>query len=467
MRRLLLAIATILASFYASSQPTTQILGEWNGVLKIQGMQLRIVFHIDETDNGLSSTMDSPDQRAFGIATTSTELTGSSLKISITNINAEFSGVLANGEIEGTFNQAGMDIPLKLTRQKFTAVKPYRPQTPRKPYPYISEDVTFSNPNANITLAGTLTLPSKEGKFPVVVFISGSGPQNRDEELFDHKPFLVIADYLARNGIAALRFDDRGTAESGGTFRGATTADFATDVESAIAYLKTRKEVDPNKIGLIGHSEGGIIAPLVASRTNDLKFIVLLAGTGIRGDKLMLLQQELILRASGASENCIKKTCETNNELFKMVMKSNNNTKLAANITNKINGIIESDTSFTIPNGMSNDDYISATVKQITDPWIQYFLKYDPANALRKTKCAVLAINGDKDLQVPAEVNLNAIKLALEKGGNTNVITKQFPDLNHLFQKCKTGHPSEYAQIEQTISIEVLEYITKWIGNNY
>jgi hypothetical protein len=309
-----------------------------------------------------------------------------------------------------------------------------------------------------------LTLPAKVGIFPVVVLISGSGPQNRDEELLGHKPFLVLSDYLTRNGIAVLRYDDRGVAKSEGDFKTATSLDFASDAEAAVSYLKTRKEIDKKKIGLIGHSEGGIIAPMVASKSKDISFIVLLAGTGIPGNQILLLQQELIGKASGASESDLYKSHEINSAIFDIVIKSNNTDTLRNELTGFLMQKLKESANSQKPEGISDSDFVKSQVDQISTPWMQYFIKYDPAPTLERVKCRVLALNGEKDLQVPANENLPAIKSDLLKSGNKNVTTKEFPNLNHLFQECKTGLPAEYAQIEQTISPVVLVEIVKWIG---
>ena len=460
MKTISILIITLLISITATAQ---DIIGKWNGVLKVQGTQLRLVFNVTKSENGLTSTMDSPDQGANGIPVTKTTFENSKIKFEVANARIEYDGELNGDEITGTFKQGGQVFPMNLSRKAIEKEVVKRPQEPSKPYSYYSEDVTFQNPKANISLAGTLTLPEKEGVFPVVVLITGSGPQNRDEELVGHKPFLVISDYLTKNGIAVLRYDDRGVGQSKGDFKTATTTDFATDVESAITYLKTRKEINKKQIGLVGHSEGGLIAPMVASKSKDVSFIVLLAGTGIQGDKLLLLQQELIAKANGASESDIKKSVQANANLFKMVLQSNDNQKLKADLTNKINEIVKNDNSSEIPKGMTKDQYIALQVDQITSPWMEYFMKYNPVPALEKVKCAVLAVNGEKDLQVPPKENLIAIKNALAKGRNKNVTTIEFPNLNHLFQECKTGSPNEYASIEQTFSPRALAEITQWI----
>jgi pimeloyl-ACP methyl ester carboxylesterase len=278
-----------------------------------------------------------------------------------------------------------------------------------------------------------------------------------------HKPFLVLSDYLTKNGIAVLRYDDRGTAKSKGIFSKATSFDFSNDAEAAFSYLLTRKEIIPNKIGLVGHSEGGLIAPMIAARNNNIGFVVMLAGTGLSGDQIMLLQQELIARADGSSEADIQKTKKVNKAVFDIVRKNEIANNLNSELSNYLKIELEKDTTLTKSLGMNIDDYIKSTLKQITSPWFQYFLKYDPQTALTQVKCPVLAINGEKDLQVPPKENLEAIKKALKKGGNKNFVTKELPGLNHLFQICKTGSPLEYNDIEQTLSPLALEEVLQWI----
>ena len=451
----------ILATLTGTAQDIT---GQWNGILKVSGIQLRIVFNITKTDTGYISTMDSPDQGATGIPVTSTTFENAILNLIVSNAGIEYQGEFKEDSIVGTFKQRGKSLALNLKKDFIAKPVLVRPQEPVKPYPYYSEEVIFRNEKANIKLAGTLTLPEKEGNFPVVVLITGSGAQNRDEELMGHKPFLVLSDYLTRNGIGVLRYDDRGTAQSEGDFKNATSLDFASDVEAAIAYLKTRKEINKKKIGLIGHSEGGIIAPMAASKSKDVNFIVLLAGTGIQGNQLLLLQQELIGKASGVSESDLQKSREINSAAFNIVIKSTNTETLKADLTSFLTQKLRESPDNQMPEGMSESDFIKAQVDQITSPWMQYFIKYDPAPTLEKVKCRVLALNGEKDLQVPPRQNLPAIKAALIKGGNNKVTTIELPNLNHLFQECKTGSPGEYAQIEQTFSPIALEEITRWIN---
>jgi len=461
MKKAILILTAAFCSFFMYSQDIT---GDWNGILKVQGTQMRLVFHITKTDSGYLSTMDSPDQKAFEIPVTSTKFENSILKIEVANLKIEYSGELdAAHKIVGTFKQAGMVLPMDLSKEKVEKEIIIRKQEPTKPYPYYTEEVKFKNINDNITLAGTLTLPAKEGVFPVVILITGSGPQNRDEEIMGHKPFLIIADHLTRNGIAVLRYDDRGTAESEGKFGFATTQDFATDVMAAINYLKTRKEINKKQIGLIGHSEGGIIAPMVAAKSKDVNFIVLLAGTGIRGNELLLLQQELIGRAEGASEEELKKAKETNTAAFDIILNNDNAELIKSKLTEFMTQVVKDLPESEKPQGTKEADLVKQQVAQITSPWMLYFIKYNPSLVLKDVKCSVLALNGDKDLQVPSKVNLEAIKNGLQKGGNKNVTTKELPGLNHLFQECTTGSPTEYANIEQTFSPIALNEISDWI----
>lgn len=448
--KILFALATF--PLFSSAQ---NITGDWFGTLKVQaGISIRIVFHITKTPNGFSSTMDSPDQGAHGIPVPSTAFNNPTLKLEIPAAKIVYTGELKDSKISGIFNQNGLSIPLNLSRTPETTILK-RPQEPVKPYPYYSEEVSFKNDKANVTLAGTLTLPKKAGKFPAVILITGSGAQNRDEEMLGHKPFLVISDYLTRNGIAVLRYDDRGTAKSTGDFHSGTTADFATDAESAFAYLQTRKEINAKEIGLIGHSEGGTIAPIVASRNKNIAFIVMLAGPGMQGNQLILLQKEKIDRMSKIPDSTIAKEKLILNNAYNIVMKSfSSDTTLRLKILNFLKSQYGNDLSESTANYMTTF---------IVNPWFIYFLKLNPIPYLEKLNCPVLAMNGGIDLQVPAKENLEAIEAALKQGGNKNVTIKEFPGLNHLFQESATGLPSEYAKIEQTFSPKVLQYMTEWI----
>jgi len=315
-----------------------------------------------------------------------------------------------------------------------------RPQEPTKPFSYHSEDVRFQNRKANITLAGTLTLPTTSGNYPVVILISGQGPHNRDEETYGHKPFLIIADYLTKKGIAVLRFDDRGIGQSSGDFTSATSLDFVTDIESAVSYLKSRKEIDKNKIGLIGHSEGGLIAPIVAAKSQDVAFIVLLAGMGLPGDKLMLMHEELIERAMGVPEAEIQKSKNFIADISKLLSKSKDPQIFKADLVEYAKQNFENIPTYIKPPEMTKEEYISAQIDRFSSPWWQFVLRYNPATSLEKVTCPVLALNGEKDLQVPSKENLAAISNALKNGNNENVTIKELPNLNHFFRNAKQGH---------------------------
>ncbi len=411
------------------------------------------MFHIVNTADGLTATLDSPDQGAKGIPTTSVTREGASLKIEVKSLGGAFEGKIATdlSTIDGNFTQLGSTHPLILKRVKDQAeLELKRPQNPVKPYPYRDEDVSYDNKAQKVTLAATLTIPQGKGPFPAVVLITGSGPQDRDESLMGHKPFLVLSDYLTRHGIAVLRADDRGTAKSTGTFAGATTADFATDTEAGIAYLKTRSEVDPHKIGLVGHSEGGDIAPLIAARNKDVAFIVMMAGTGVPGDQILVAQGEAIEVASGKSPEVAAKDAAKERELLTLVETEKDDSVLEKKLREKLAGEVP-------------EAQIGAQIKEITSPWFRYFLIYDPATALRKVTCPVLVLNGEKDKQVLPSQNLPPIRKALEEAGNKHFEIDELPGLNHLFQTAKTGAIFEYSQIEETMSPVVLGKIANWI----
>jgi pimeloyl-ACP methyl ester carboxylesterase len=435
--------------------PPSDIDGTWLGTLEVGGIKLRVVFHILNTADGLTATMDSPDQGVNGVPATGVTRKGSSLKIELKQKNAAYEGKLSPdlATIDGTYTWRAGNLPLVLKRVKdaSTLERHPRPQDPVKPYPYREEDVSYDNNTAQgVTLAGTLTVPPGKGLFPAVLLIPGSGPHDRDETLLGHKVFLVLADYLTRKGIVVLRGDDRGVGKSTGNLADATTADLATDAEAGVAYLKTRSEVDPHKIGLIGHSEGGLIAPMVAARNADVAFIVMMAGPGVPGDEILVEQVLLISEASGASHDVAEKNATAEREVVTLVKQEKDNAVLEKDLREKLAGKIP-------------EAQIDPTIKQLTSPWVRYFIAYDPAPALRKVKCPVLAINGEKDVQVPPKQNLPAIRRALEEGGNQHAEADELPGLNHLFQTAKTGVPSEYSEIEETMSPAAMEKIASWI----
>jgi fermentation-respiration switch protein FrsA (DUF1100 family) len=431
----------------------SEIDGTWMGTLDTGAIKLRVVFHIVNTEDGLTATMDSPDQGAMGLPVTSVMRDGTSLKMAAKGIGGVFEGKIADGlsSIDGTWMQGGGSFPLALKRVKDQSeLERKRPQNPTKPYPYREEEVSYGNEVQNVKLAATLTIPPGKGPFPGVVLITGSGPQDRDESLMGHKPFLVLSDYLTRKRIAVLRADDRGTGKSTGNFADATTADFATDTEAGVAYLKTRSEVDPHRIGLIGHSEGGVIAPMVAARNPDVAFIVMMAGSGVPGDEILVAQLQAIEEASGKSHEEATKDAAKEREILTLVETEKDEAMLEKELKAKMSGEVSA-------------AQVGAEIKVLTSPWFRYFMTYDPAAALHKVTCPVLAINGEKDTQVPPKQNLPAIRKALEQAGNKHFEVDELSGMNHLFQTAKTGAPSEYAEIEETMSPVALDRMASWI----
>ncbi|MBA4323338.1 MAG: alpha/beta hydrolase, partial [Odoribacter sp.] len=314
----------------------------------------------------------------------------------------------------------------------------------------------------NIQLAGTLTIPKGEGPFPAVILITGSGPQNRDEELLGHKPFLIISDWLTRKGIAVLRYDDRGVSKSQGDYATATSADLATDAGAAFNFLKNNPKINPKAIGLIGHSEGGLIAPIVAASNPGIAFIVSLAGMGVTGEQISIRQTQEFARQSGMSEDQIKETTELNKRLYGVLRKEKDNNKAEAEIVAIYKEFLEQKKT-------SKED----TEKAVIDlkakfgapsyTWLRYYFVTEPAIFWKKVKCPVLALNGEKDLQVDADENLPAIEKAVKSSGNKKVTAIKLPGLNHLFQHCTTGMISEYQAIEETFSPEALKIVSGWI----
>lgn len=450
-------------SFCSSYQPQSDLEGSWAGTLKISSVQLRIVFNVSKDSLGnLTANLDSPDQGAYGIAVDEVLVKDDSVKFIVRVVNGFYAGKIFpdSMKIIGVWNQGGMALPLDLIKSE-KVEKPKRPQEPKEPYPYRSEEVKFVNPETEDTLAGTLTLPDDTGPFTGLILVTGSGPQDRNEELLGHKPFLVLADYLTRNGIAVLRYDDRGIGESTGDFRNATSEDFADDAIAAVEFLKARKDI--NKLGIAGHSEGGLIAPMVTVQSDDIDFIVLIAGTGIPGDSILMLQTELILRAEGMDEQSIKKDLAVYRGLYSVLESEKDDEAIKQKLTNILNNSYELLSEEEKAEFGSKELMIEAQLGVLLSPWFKYFVNYDPYPTLTKVKCPVLAINGEKDLQVPPKENLSAIEKALKEGGNKNYKIVEMPGLNHLFQHSKTGSPSEYGSIEETFSEDAMKVISDWI----
>lgn len=471
MKQLFKIICLVFLCFSANIF-SQNIVGDWYGKLELPGMNLRILFHVTESEGIYTTTMDSPDQGANDIPTTATTFNKNILSIHIENMGISYKGTLKNKTITGIFIQNGHEISLTLSKEITKAViQKRRPQDPIKPYKYHSEEVFFLNKKANnIKLAGTLTLPKNVKKPAVVILISGSGPQNRDEEIkmFNHRPFLVLSDYLTNKGIAVLRFDDRGVADSEGDREHATSADYATDVEAAVAYLKTRADiVDTSKIGLIGHSEGGLIATMVASEDKNIGYIVLLASPGVSGDKVLLSQTRKAGELAGVSVKVLDLNERLSKELF-LIVKNETNTKKI-----KEKAIVYL-TTFKNENSISESEKSSLSKKKIekqansiTSDWICFFIRTNPSVFLQKINCPVLAINGEKDFQVLPKLNLEGISKALKKAKNKDITIQEIKGLNHLFQTAITGSASEYKAIEETFSPTALKIIADWINKRF
>ena len=433
-----------------------EIVGDWFGTLEAPG--LPVIFHISETDGSLTATLDSPSQGAAGIPIDSVVFDNGHLSLRIAAIGGGYEGQLgSDGTIVGSWSQGGLTLDLTLERNREAAAAPNRPQEPQEPFPYEAETVRIVSSVPGVILAGTLTLPPAEASSPAVILISGSGPQDRDETLLGHRPFLVLADHLTRQGVAVLRLDDRGVGESTGVFATATTSDFAADILAAVEFLDRRPDIGP--IGLIGHSEGGLVAPMVANRAPGVNFVVLMAGPGLTGEEILYRQGVLIIKANGGSDEAAETNREAQAALF-AVVKEEEDVEVARVRLRDI--LLESLAQVTA--GDENlESQVQAQLAQLTQPWFRYFLTYDPLPALRELDCPVLAINGEKDTQVPPKENLEAIRRALGEGGNADFDIVELPGLNHLFQTADTGSPNEYASIEETMSPRALQTMTNWI----
>jgi pimeloyl-ACP methyl ester carboxylesterase len=440
--------------------------GIWTGALNVMGTRLRIVFKVVKNpDGGWKTTLDSPDQGARDIPVSETVVRGDSLILNVAVAMGKYEGFMkADGDtLEGKWTQRGTSLPLQLVRTQ-SIPETRRPQEPLPPYPYVSEEVQFHNEEAGIDLAGTFTRPSGNGPFPAVALLTGSGAQDRDETIFGHKPFLVLADHLTRNGIAVLRFDDRGVGKSSGGMQNATTLDFVTDALAAVNYLKSRSDVNLMRIGLAGHSEGGMIAPLAASRNGDISFLVLLAGPGLRGDSLLFLQGEAIMKAAGSDPQSISKNLEIQKRLFAVVETESDTAAAALKIRGLLEEVLRELTDEEKQQTGFSEETIPLQVRQVNSAWIRFFLTYDPAKVLEKIRIPVLALWGEKDLQVPPVSNKPLMEAAFAKAGNQKASLRVLPGLNHLFQSCTTGGPAEYASIEETFSPAAMEVISAWIN---
>ena len=453
---------TIVAATILPQQQS--IDGAWNGSLTIGPQTLRITVHFTTGETGLRATIDIPQQGATSVQLQNVSYDDSRVYMELPAGPglAVFDGRQVGDSIGGAFTQAGLSGTFFLKRSGQAAAMP---KEPPEPLPYAEEEVTFHN--ADITLAGTLTLPESGAPHPAVVMITGSGPQNRDEELFGFKPFHLIADHLTRNGIAVLRFDDRGVGGSTGSVSEATTEDFARDVLAAVDFLKNRSDIDPERIGLIGHSEGGIVAPLASSMSDDVAFMVLMAGTSVSGAEILIEQGALIMRASGATEADMEKQIAFQKRTFEAIRSGDGWDELAADLETRLRESIAE-----MPDSQRNaitdvDAYIDAQIQaQLTalqTPWLRYFLDYDPAVTLRTIDTPILALFGELDLQVPPAQNRGPLEQALRDGNHPDYTVRVLPRANHLFITATTGSPTEYTTLEKVFVPEFLPLITEWI----
>ncbi|MFZ6050813.1 alpha/beta hydrolase [Halocola ammonii] len=463
MKKLLLIFSLLIGAIGIQAQ---SFVGSWHGKADLGAATLRISFHIDSTETGYSAKMDSPDQSAFGIPADTAFVDNNQITIEIDQIGLVFKGerTAEDEMIIGTINQMGRKFPVELSPKPVEKEEKIRPQEPKPPFDYEVREITFENAKAQINLAGTLTIPQGKGPFPAVVLISGSGPQDRNEEILGHKPFLVIADHFAQNGIAVLRYDDRGIAESEGDFEGATSREFADDALAAVEFLKKTKKIDPKAIGLAGHSEGGLVAAIAAAKSEKVNFVISLAGTGVSGGQVLRTQITAIALAEGTPESAVEASLQEQEQIISAIEKAEDYEDARERVRTALDSIIaQSDQEIPDVESLKNQ-----TLSQYGTPWMHYFINYDPAQSWRQIEdIPVLAINGTNDLQVEAETNLNAIEDALEEAGNEDITTMKIHGLNHLFQRSATGRVSEYGKIEETINESVLELMTNWIHERF
>ncbi len=439
--------ALLFTSFFQAQN----IEGSWKGELEFQGIKLPLILNIKKNGSVYSSTMDSPKQGAKDIPVDKTDFISNELSFEQKMLGATYKGKLTNGKIEGIFSQNGMQLPLTFTPNTGNGSAVNRPQTPKPPFTYHTEDITFQNPVDKNTLAGTIAQPENFDKNkPILILITGSGTQNRDEELFEHKPFAVIADDFAKKGIATLRLDDRGIGGSSKGSENDTTYNFATDINTAVDYLVSKGY---KNIGLLGHSEGGMIAPMVATMNSKVTFLVLMAGTGTPIDQLLIQQNERAGKLAGQSDLQIIQNEKINSEIYRFIKNYSGN-----NYDKDLKDFLTKNFA-----GQLGENAIQNIQKQTSSPWFRYFIKFNPDQYLSKIKIPVLALNGSLDFQVSSKENLEAISKSLKKAGNPDFKTQELPDLNHLFQEAKTGAFTEYAEIEQTISPSALNTMTRWI----
>lgn len=461
---LLLALAPLAA---LAQSPEPDLEGSWAGTLQAGPTSLRIVFHLERVGTEYAASLDSPDQGAFGLPAGPVSVRRDSVTISVPAVQGTYEGVVRSDTlIEGAWSQLGSTLPLTL--RPASGEGPARPQEPHPPYPYDEERVRFEGGGPDVTLAGTLSLPRSDGPHPAVVLVSGSGPQDRDEALAGHKPFLVLADYLTRRGIAVLRYDDRGVAASTGSFETAALPDFAADAAGAVAFLRARADIA--EVGIVGHSEGALVAPMVANAGTDaaVAFLVLIAPPAVPGDSLLTVQNRLIFEQLGLPAGAVATYNAAQREAFALAASADPEAldtaraQIKATMKAGLDRLSPEERAlFGAPDSTAQARLLDQQAAILTQPGIQSFLAYDPRPALRAVDVPVLALFGGKDVQVPPDFNRPALEAALT--GHDAATVEVFPDLNHLFQTARTGAPTEYAQIKETFAPAALERIGDWI----
>jgi pimeloyl-ACP methyl ester carboxylesterase len=472
IKHLLPAVLLLASGFAALAQSTTSYQGTWQGTLNIGG-GLRLVFHIKDNGNGgLISTADSPDQSAFGMKCDSTWVTAGVLTIEMRELSASYKGKLVgDSALDGIFKQGPGEFPLILKRTSTAPAAPKRPQEPHAPFSYKAEEVEYNNAGRTLRYGATITIPQGKGPFPAALLITGSGPQNRDEEIMGHKPFAVLADALTKNGFVVLRVDDRGIGKSTGRFNDATSADFADDARAGFDYLLSRPEVNKKKAGLIGHSEGGMIAPMIASDRKDVNFIVLLAAPGIRISELMTEQNAAIFHRAGISTPTIDAYIPLYQSLLKAILSTSDSAVAVLKAKVAIRDwAMHTDSTILkelfLSSSENQEKLAVAMADELKGKWFRYFMSFDPTSYLESLSCKVLALNGTEDIQVVANTNLAGIEAALKKSKSKSYLVKPLPGLNHLFQLCKACTIAEYAQLEETFSPAALVEINNWLNKN-
>lgn len=468
MKKYLIFPALLALPFFAGAQSSLQ--GAWQGNLKAGSQDVRIVFHLKGEENGrLSGTMDSPDQGSTGIPCDSIYRRGDSLFVSIMQGRAHYEGRISGDTLlKGTWVQ-GIRIPLEMRRTEKPA-QLSRPQTPHAPFPYYSEDLSFYNADKSIRFGATLTAAASRKPAPAVLLISGSGPQDRNEDLFGHQPFAVIADYLSRKGYTVLRVDDRGVGQTTGDRSKATTFDFAKDATAALDYLKTRKEVNKSRVGLLGHSEGGMIAPMIATQRKDVAFVILMAAPGIPILQLMEDQNAAMMRTGGVNDEFINKYRTLYSPLVQTILRAPDTTRAMSESVKLIHDWRAANPDVANLVGITDyeteQEHARAFIQSLQEPWFRTFFTIDPQKYLEQLSCKVLALNGEKDAQVTSAENLAGIRKSLAKSKATTKDVVELLGLNHLFQTCTKCNVMEYKQLEETISPIALKTIGDWMDKN-